>query len=820
VPTTAKDTNAEQHMTTFTLGLGVDGQLAYDPSYESQQSGDYFNIKQGSLNWPKPAPDSATAVDDLWHAAVNGRGKYFSARDPAALSSGLDESLSEVAARLGAGAAAATSSLRPSAGDQLAFTAQFETVLWDGDLSARTIDVNTASSTFGQVSTASLWSAQALLDAKQWDSRKILMFDASDTGAGGDLLKSFCWTSGGTGCTNGAGMTAAEKTYFDVGCPTRSIILNQPWTGSCSSGGSGQVGAATGQKLVQYLRGDRSNEGTGVGTTDLFRPRTHILGDIVNAQPVYVKKPPFDYVDSNYTTFKANNANRQAVVFAAANDGMLHAFQVDPDGNPYFQTGGFATAATGDDTFTGTNDGGNEAWAFIPTAVLPQLHNLANSNPFGHLYYVDGSPVVGDVCDAVPCSAASNWHTILVGGLNHGGRGYYALDITDPLNPKGLWEFVVDPANPPACLTDAQAASGTFSTDCNLGYTYGQPVITKWKATASGNDGRWVVLVTSGYNNYNPGDGRGYLYMLDAITGKILGRVTTGVGSGGTSGAGFSDADPSGLAKINAWLENGLQNNTAEQVYGGDLKGNMWRFDIADVDPTKWKAVLITVAKAPDGTAQSITVRPELGKPRNQRAVFFGTGRYIGDTDPAITQIQTIYGIKDDLSGTAVDSLGGAVVTRSFAPQTTLADGTIARTISTSGTTLDFSSPTQSGFRIDLPGAGERVNVDPVLQVGTLVVASNFPETSSCTAGGSAWENYVDFETGFSVLAVGGVAGARKFSSGLIVGTTIVQLPGGKTVAITTSADTKQTTSSITGGGSGSGSLTGKRSAWRELMTE
>ena len=102
-------------------------------------------------------------------------------------------------------------------------------------------------------------------------------------------------------------------------------------------------------------------------------------------------------------------------------------------------------------------------------------------------------------------SATGTWKTILVGGLNKGGRAYYALDITDPVNPKALWEFT---HNPGVC-----SGAGQYS-DCHLGYTFGNPVITKLK------DGRWVVVVTSGYNNTNTpavtGDGEGYLYVLEA----------------------------------------------------------------------------------------------------------------------------------------------------------------------------------------------------------------------------------------------------------------------------------------------------------------
>ena len=102
--------------------------------------------------------------------------------------------------------------------------------------------------------------------------------------------------------------------------------------------------------------------------------------------------------------------------------------------------------------------------------------------------------------------------------------------------------------------------------DCNLGLTFGKPVITKLA-------GQWVVMFTSGYNNVNgaaTGDGVGFLYVLDARTGAIIHKIATTAGTAGT---------PSGLAQINNFVDNGLIDNTTLRVYGGDVLGNMWRFD-------------------------------------------------------------------------------------------------------------------------------------------------------------------------------------------------------------------------------------------------
>ncbi len=89
VSVTAGDSANYQHLVTFTLGLGVSGTLRYQPDYLSAVAGDYHDIVQGTKDWPIPVENTETAVDDLWHAAVDGHGQYFSAGDPAALAKSL-----------------------------------------------------------------------------------------------------------------------------------------------------------------------------------------------------------------------------------------------------------------------------------------------------------------------------------------------------------------------------------------------------------------------------------------------------------------------------------------------------------------------------------------------------------------------------------------------------------------------------------------------------------------------------------------------------------------------------------------------------------
>ena len=820
VPTTQKDIAPHQHMTTFTLGLGLDGELTYVKNYETAATGAFAQIKAGTLPWPNPIQNAPSALDDLWHAAVNGRGVFFSASDPQELANGLSETLDELRKRVGAGAAAATSNLQPVAGDNFAFTAQYQTSDWIGDLKARTIDLSN-----GTVSSVELWSAQAKLDARTVASRNLFTLDISDTA--GNLLKHFCWPgTPGASCTDGLGLDGTEQLLFNPN------LLPQ-YTGWTIA----QKAEATAERLVNYLRGDATYENTGaVLATDLFRARVSKLGDIINAQPTYVKASPFSYTDNGYLAFKkcidgsgtgcpaaqfpTPTQPRLSTVYAAANDGMLHAFETDVNRNPYFQTGGIGTLATSDDTFTVSpaNNAGNgeERWAYLPAMILPNLYKLASS-PYNHRYFTDGTPLAGDICVSNPCAGIADWRTILVAGLNSGGRGYYALDVTDPLAPKALWEFTVRKPSENACAATEAAAVGA-SDDCDLGLTYGNPAITKLST------GQWVVIVTSGHNNTGleaggtarQGDGKGYLYILDAATGVIINKIGTGVGDGGTAGANYTDADPSGLARINNWVENSLQDNTSLAVYGGDLKGNLWRFDLDATKPTYLTAV--KVAEVKDGaTPQPITVKPELGLVEGNRVIFFGTGKFLGNSDKTNSQRQTLYAIRDDLATNVT------VTDRTLLVQQTLTILTGGLTRAGTSNAVDWSS--LRGWFIDLPDGGsgspasptERVSVDPQLQLGTLVIASNVPSGDSCVAGGYAWINFLNFKTGGFIQGTANDVVSTKISSSLVVGLNIVQLPGGVVKTIVTTADNQQLSQDTPVGPS---TFQGRRVGWRELIAD
>lgn len=752
---TPRDPNTQQHMTTFTLGLGVSGEIKYEANYESAPniSGvtQYYDILNGSADWPNPDTE-ARKIDDLWHAAVNGRGLYFSASNPTSLTAGLQDALAGISARIGSGTAAATSSLELVAGDNAVYLAQYRTVKWDGDLIAKAINADT-----GAVATTATWSARTQLNttvnsAASGDGRSIHYFNSTAT----NKLKSFTYTN----------LDADGKgAWFTNACPATGDSLSQ-----CASLTASQKTLAnTGDNLVNYLRGQSAYEDLTNSANPLYREREHVLGDIVNAVPVFVQKPQFNYeqYDTTYGSFKSTNAARGGNVFVAANDGMLHAFN---------------------------SANGNERWAFVPSFVMPNMRELADTN-YAHRYFVDGSPTVADVCSSpgtgTPsvCSSATAWKTVLVAGLDKGGCGYYALDVTDPANPKGLWEFTHD----------------------QMGYSYGHPVITRRK------DGKWVAIFTSGYNNVpgtcgkTTGDGGGYVFVVDAMTGTLLDTISTGEGSATT---------PSNLGKLNAWVEV-AELNTADVIYGGDMLGNVWRIDYDDNHaPNGKEAFKLATLQNAAGTAQPISVKPELAYTNSSRVIMVGTGRMLSLTDLADTQIQSLYGLKDDLSTTGLGNPRGNAAVKSRTLATTT--GTGGQTIRTiTGDAINWN--TDKGWYFDFPSTGsgnasERVNVDMQLQYNILTVATNVPESNACTAGGYGWLYYVDLETGKHVTtATDSAVGTRLASNTMVSGIKTVKLQNGKTVTIVsdTLGDVRTSPSpSPTGAAAG----TPRRTMWRELL--
>lgn len=797
---TATDNNLQQHMTTFTLGLGVDATLTYTTDYKTATEGDFYELKQGTRNWPVPAANSQTAVDDLWHAAVNGQGSYFSAKDPNQLADSLDDALSSIKAKVGAGAAAATSTLNPVSGDNFTYVASYTSVKWTGNLEARTINTLT-----GKVSEDAVWCIENVLA----DTCAAPSSVVPSTTGGSNTYQ--CVTPGATAATCSApsvldgtnckveistSCTGTLQTKVTDSTDTRNIYMNLNGNlGSFTSTNLALVGKnanfentylaanlsqwgtlsieqralVNSSSLVSYLRGnngfeDRASNVDGTDDYRLYRFRETTLGDLVDSTPVYIGAPKANFADPGYGpdtalgSFKVTQASRAGTIYIGANDGMLHAIN----------------ATTGE-----------ERWAYVPTMVMNTMWKLADKN-YGngvdHSYYVDGDVVVNDICTS-NCASATGavWKTVLVAGLNGGGKGYFALDITSPNSPILLWEF------------DA-------SDDSDIGNSYGNPIITK-KA-----DGSWVVVFTSGYNNTTGSSpGEGIFYVLNAFTGAVISKYDTDVGNATT---------PSGLAKINAFVTDAEINNEAKFIYGGDLLGNLWRLDI-NVAKSSTNPFKVALLKDPSGNTQSITVRPELAEINGKRVLFVGTGRYLGTSDLSDTQQQSIYAISDDSATTA--TLDNPRTSSAMVNQV-LVNDVLAATRSVQAPVNQVNFSTGRGWYIDFPDSGERQNVPAQLVFGTLLLPTTVPSNTVCSPGGYGWLNFLDYKTGASVA--GNIVASK--TNAPIVGMNVIYVNGKPVVNIVTADNPTPQFPPVQPtftGGSASG-FTNHRVIWRELLDE
>jgi type IV pilus assembly protein PilY1 len=449
-------------------------------------------------------------------------------------------------------------------------------------------------------------------------------------------------------------------------------------------------------EVIDFIRGDESRDGRSIPDGAAvpiftFRDRQDLLGDIINAEPVVIEEGGVKYL------------------FQAANDGMLHVINAQPTGA----------------------GAGEELWAYVPRLIHANLHDLASAS-YVHKYFVDATPAVANL--------GSGGIRLLVGGLGKGGRGYYALDVSNP-----------------AATSVADAASKVKweFTDADMGLTYGTPEIVR-VANTSIADG-WRVVVTSGHNNSS---GRGYVYVLNPNTGAVISKIDTGVGTA---------AAPAGLTHLSRMAYT-APDATLRYLYGGDLLGNVWRVDLDSLTVTR-----IAQLTGVDGQVQPVTAPVEVGPVLGTTSkvyVYVGTGKYLSDGDvpgspDATAQAlyrQSMYGIIDDLTvtaptmpnirgtnGTSCPSGGGdgAFVCQALTPHPTVA-GAYNNGINT------VDSSVKRGWYIDWPAdanlSGARVFGKPALsRGGTVVIAVNVPNSAKCSPGGRAYLLNVYGQTGGAV---------------------------------------------------------------------
>lgn len=605
-------------------------------------------------------------------AEVGGTGAAYLANDRASLTAAFAAINADITARTASSASVALNAGAWSNGS-VAYLARFNSGDWSGQLQAYSLLAS------GATATTPLWDAAQRVKLQHWSTgRQILSYRPSS--ALGSRGVAFRWPA------NPASTTATEIPAAMV------TALNRNGAGTADTAGAARL---------QYLRGDTSRElrncPTCTGPTPFRNRPTTVLGDIINSTPLYLASGGRYVRDgaeaSAYAAYRTARAAMTPMVYVGANDGMLHGFN----------------ANTGDEVF-----------AYVPAIAADRLAALPEQG-YGHHYSVDGPLVGGDVY------YGGGWKTVLIGSLGAGGKGLYALDVSNPAN-----------------FTEAQAQKVARweldGSNATVGHILQAPLLTRTR------DGKWRALVGNGYNSSN---GVAVLMAIDVETGQSV-NISTGAGSAAT---------PNGLTGL-VGLSSG-NNGVVDLVYGTDQQGSLWKFDLSATDPSSWKVAYgTTAAPAPlftTASGQPITARPDVTPhPEGGYLVTFGTGMYLASTDTSSTATQALYGIWDKGAPvTASQLVTQSVLGTTKGPDTrdyrftTYAVGTPA-TVYTGDKAITSSLylTEKRGWKLELPTAGERVVSHATVRYGKAIFSTMVPGTVNCQGGGDGWIMEVDAVTG------------------------------------------------------------------------
>lgn len=631
------------HMVTFTIGFSnaalpkknykPDGSEVSDITAPTStlpygSDGNLAEYALGTYSWFAKGKDKG---HDMWHAALNGRGQFYAV----AKGEDLKEAFRQIVRTINAETepdrgSTATSGSNASQNDVGIFTASYVPKEgWRGAVSAETFKSDDGS-------TEQAWEGKTTadkLDDPSFNVSNRLVLTWSDAIPSGSTEEiggtSFEWAS----------LSEAQQT-----------LLKATGADGGPSGTTGESGA----NRVAYLRGDRSLEcpSSGCTTDKPFRQRWSRQGSIVNSEVWYVGAPVSNYALDGYAAFTRTWAKREPMLYVGGNDGMLHGF---------------------------TAKDGTERLAYVPRGVMRDLPKLTNpSFNDNHQYFVDGSPMTGDVFDGA-------WKTLLVGTLGAGGRGYFVLDVTNPgTTDGGASSFTKDNASKLVVMDKTLPASTTpVNNDAidDLGHIFAKPVLDDANPQRSTqivrlNNNRWAVVMGNGYNSAN---GRPVLLIQYLDGDKELLRIPAVATDSGNGLSAPRLVDISGDGK-------------PDVVYAGDLKGNLWKFLINTKDSSSWGVASwegkpagtpLFIANRGTGhsantnssTRQSITAAPSVRVndrtktvteggvdktlPVGGMMVAFGTGRNITKLDQAELQQQTLYSVLDntryvrEMTGTA-----------------------------------------------------------------------------------------------------------------------------------------------------------------------
>ena len=581
--TSSIDPNPAQHMVTYTVAFGVNGNItdAAAPTLENRDTPFAWQDPTVSTSDTLSAAErDARRIDDMRHAAWNGRGEFLSAADPQELIDSFNDALNDIQSRVSSAASVSFNSTSLDNG-ALLFRAEFNPAGWSGDIRALSV----TSAGIGAVQ----WSAASGLnsDSTTADGREIITYN-------GTQGVRFRWPADHNSLTN-TELSAAQVADLTFG-------VTDP-----------NVKSAFGLDLLNYIRGDFAQEEQQADDIRQFRNRLGSrLGDIVHSAPVFVGTPnaryPNDIAGSSnlYSDFIGNNINRRQMIYVGANDGMLHGFDAN---------------------------NGAEVFAYIPeflsasSSAREGLHYLADDD-YSHRSYVDLTPTAQDVF------VNGSWRTYLAGGVRAGGQGVYVLDVTSP-------------GSLASAETNADSIVVTeldSNDDPDLGFTYSQITIAlmnngRWAAifgngynnAGSGTAQIFILYLDDGSH-------------IKLDTGVGDNDPSTTIDNNGMSTPEVIDLDNDGTADRiyagdvlgNMWAfdVSSSNSNAWGSAYGSAPVYTPF-FVAGDSQPITSKP---SVAAHPTRSLRATS--PNL-------LVTFGTGQYLTDSDISTSDVQTFYGVWD-----------------------------------------------------------------------------------------------------------------------------------------------------------------------------
>jgi len=719
VPATTRDQNRyvgianpfntmHQHMSTYTVGIGVMGNRNAMPDDVTTNPATFNAGAQ--TGWPDPVTGGdLEKIDDLRHAAWNGRGDFLSAADQTALTNSLQNIFDDIQEGKGAASAVAFNSQDLQSGARV-FRALFNANQNTGSLISQDISIT------GVISPAVNWDAAVNLSIKaaaeaaaaasagtrSTDSRTIISYNPITPGG-----IPFRWA-------------ALDTTQQDK--------LKLPTIANATP-----IPEDLGMNRLNYLRGRGDDEGTNTNSGE-FRERSTdlsdrplILGDIIHSAPVFVGAPPFTNLDEApfpdtagnlYSEFAATFDSRRELVYVGANDGMLHGFDANS---------------------------GDEVFSYIPNSILSSITQLTDPD-YAHRYFVDMTSAINDVFIA-PASGTNagvaSWNTVAVTGLGVGGPGYFALNLTNPASftselsaaSNVMWEFT----------QDDDVGTGPTNNNLNLGAHIREPVIVMTNVDGAGGQKRWAAIFGNGYNSASAdGDAELYIVFLDGgldgawTRGSDFVKLNTGNGK-----AESGTNTPNGLGSVQAIDIDA--NGTADVVYAGDYQGNLYRFNISSTtvggltnsSNRPVQKLFKATYNSSGGPVQPITNRPAVVKHPNLDGylVMIGTGSYFTAEDSSSTDLQSIYGIWDDFIAPSDN-----IVTVSY-------NKLLEQSFTSSGLVNGFTTRTLSNDVIDYGTNGQRkqgwvINLD-VVNAGNIEFPGERAVRNILIRGDSAFVNSV-----------------------------------------------------------------------------